>query len=64
MGEVVDIAQKLLGQRLVEAERFADIGDRLRRRRGAGEIHRRIAGQHAGEQERYDDDADQQSESR
>ena len=59
VGEVVDIAQKLLGQRLVEAERFADIGDRLRRRRGAGEIDRRIAGQHARQQERHDDDADQ-----
>ncbi len=59
VGEIVDVAQKLLGQRLVEAERFADVGDRLRRGRRAGEIHRRIAGQHARQQERHDDDADQ-----
>ena len=59
MGEVVDIADELLGQRPVEAERLADFGNRLRRRGGTGEIDRRIAGQHAGQQERDDDDADQ-----
>ena len=59
VGEVIDITRELLGQWLVEAERFAHLGDRLRRRRGAGEIDRRIAGQHARQQERDDDDADQ-----
>ena len=59
VGEVVDVAHELLRQRLVQPERLADLGDRLRRRRGAGEIHRRIAGQHARQQKRDDDDADQ-----
>ena len=55
----LDVTRELFGQRLVEAERLADLGDRLRRRRRAGEIHRRVAGQHARQQKRHDDDADQ-----
>jgi hypothetical protein len=47
VGEIVDVSHKLLGQRFVEAERFTDVGDRFRCGRRAGEIHRRIARQHA-----------------
>ena len=59
VGEVDDIAHELLRQRLVEAELLADLLDRLRRRRRPGEIGRGVAGQHAGQQEGDDDDADQ-----
>ena len=59
MGEVDDIAHELLGQRLVEAELLADLFDRLRARGRPGEIGRGVAGQHAGEQEGDDDDADE-----
>ena len=59
VSELADIARELLWQRLVQPQRLADLGDRLRRRGGAGEIDRRIAGEHARQQKCDDDDADQ-----
>ncbi len=64
MGEIDDVAQELLRQRLVEAELLADVLDRLRARRRPREIGRSVSGQHAGEEERDDDDADQAGDHR
>ena len=59
MGEIADVFRELFGQRPVEAEILANLGDRLRRRGRPGEIDRRIARQHTGQQKGDDDDPDQ-----
>ena len=59
MREIVDVAHELFRQRPVEAEAFADVGDRLRRCRRTGEIDRRVARQHAGQKKGDDHDPDQ-----
>ena len=56
--QIADIGDELLGQRLVEAELGADLGDRLRACRQAGEIGRRIARQQPRQHEGDDDDPD------
>jgi hypothetical protein len=59
VGEISDIADELLRQRLIEAELLAHLLDRLRRGGRSGEISRGVARQHPGEQEGDDDDPDQ-----
>ena len=59
MREIVDVAEELLEQRLVETELLADLLDRLLGRGGPGEIRRRIARQRARQQEGDDHDPDQ-----
>src|SRR5258708_1000005 len=56
--KIADIGHELLGQRLVEPELGADLGDRLRGRGKAGEIGRRIARQQARQHEGDDDHPD------
>ena len=57
--EIVDIAEELFGQGPVEAERLADVLDRLRRCGRAREIGSGVARQHASQQKCDNDDADQ-----
>jgi len=59
VGEIIGVAEELFDQRLVEAKFFTDLLDRLLARRGTSEIRRRIAGQRAGQQKRYDHHPDQ-----
>ena len=57
MRQMAQIIEELHRQAAVKAHQVADFGDCLLGRRRAGEVHRRIARQCAGQQKGHDDDA-------